>query len=73
MLMIYIKKRWKDNEKWEVGIVMQTRLTPVTRVSLLESALQNGTVLPSTQTMSSWLEMSSDGTNGRKKRYACAG
>jgi len=43
-------------------------LTPVTRVSVLESVLQNGTVLPGTQTMPSWLEMSSDGRDQRKER-----
>jgi hypothetical protein len=40
----------------------------------LKSVLHNGTVLPSTQTMSSRLEMSSDGTKGEsRKRCACAG
>ena len=36
-------------------------------IPLLESALQNGAVLPDTQTMSSWLEMSSDETKGGEK------
>lgn len=42
-------------------------------ISLLESILQNGTVLPGTQTMSLWLEMSSDGTKGRKKALCVSG
>jgi hypothetical protein len=36
-------------------------------IPLLESVLQNGTVLPGTQMMPPWLEMSSDGTEGGKK------
>ncbi|GHO89441.1 hypothetical protein KSZ_74470 [Dictyobacter formicarum] len=36
-------------------------------IPLLEAVLQNGTVLPGTQMMPPWLEMSSDGTEGGKK------
>src|SRR5258708_22865121 len=47
---------------WLCDLLDASYLIPV-----LESVLQNGTVLPGTQTMPSWLEMSSDGTKGGKK------
>ena len=50
-----------------------TCLTPITRVSGLKSVLQNGTVLPGTQTMSSWLEMSSNGSKGGEKALCLFG
>ena len=40
---------------------------------LLESVLQKGTVLPSRETMPSWLEMSSNGSKGRKKALCVFG
>jgi hypothetical protein len=42
-------------------------------IPLLEAALQNGTVLPGMQTMPSWLEMSSDEAEGRKKALCMCG
>ena len=52
---------------WLCDLLVSSHLIP-----LLESALQNGTVLPGTQTMSSWLELSSDGArSAERKRCAC--
>lgn len=43
-------------------------------VPVLESAMENGTVFPSTQTLTSRLEMPSDGArSAERKRWACAG
>ncbi len=42
-------------------------------IPLLEATLQNGAVLPGTQTMSSWLEMSSDEAKGGEKALGLCG
>ena len=53
---------------WLSNLLDASHLLP-----LLESVLQKGTVLPGTQTMSSGLEMSSDGSKGRKKALCLFG
>ena len=67
---ILMREKEKSGEKavgsersvWLCDVLDGSYLIP-----LLESVLQNGTVLPGTQMMPSCLEMSSDGTEGGKK------